>query len=749
MKYYRLAFFIVFALYLITLAPGITEEDSGDFTMAGWYFGAAHPTGYPLFILFERLASHIPFGDPAFRMNLVSAFFGALGAPIFIYLLKLTGLGPGPAFWAALLLCFNKTLWLQSVITEVYSLNICLILILNIFALKWINLVKSLPADCPGNIGSCSPYFIKNRLYTGLQGPDTYLFLAWLILGLGMSCHHSMGLAALGTALFVLISLGSKSLAALMPRRLAMGIFFFFTGLTPYLVYPIRTRTADPVWNWGEPSTFYQLKRMFFRTQYDATLIIEQTFSLFADQARFWFYTFFRQWNIPALAAGFAGIILWAFLKTRTSGKTSNAGILFLIYFFLFSIVLILINPFTMEDIYTYSSSVFFLPGYLLIPFGLAFGLDFLNKKITSGFKVSPGLNFKSLKSLVPGFAGLIVVLSALFTNFPACDASDNYVAWDFNRNILKSTGNNAAAFIAGDAISFPLSYLVNVRGISRKTAVISLPSLSYYWYLPQMQRRYPELIDFEVKKFLQGSDVILPRLEKLMKSAQNKGMQVFFSQIKTEILKYSDMVPRGLMYKCLEKGNSPDTEQFHADQLEIFENLQIRIPAFFRETGDFKRFHLVAHGLLSNYAYMFYNSGIYLAERGAYEKAITWFLKAHKIRPDHADTLYNMAFCLTKLNKFEQARKCYLEFLDYEPRNISAMSNLAKLLLDQKKYDQAYKVLKRAVKTEPESAEAYCNLGVLYYKTNRLNQARECWEKALERAPDFKLARDFLKKSE
>lgn len=756
---YWTAFFIVFVIYLISLAPAITEEDSGDFVMAGWYFGASHPTGYPLFILFERLAAQLPFADPAFRMNLLSAFFGALAAPLLMRLLVLCGFSVLAAFSGALVMSFSRTLWLQSVITEVYSMNICLIYLLAIFAQKWINAVERAPLE----------YFRKNRLYLGnaftsKAGPDSYLLFSWFILGLGMSCHHSIGLAGLGIALYAFIRLEKKIISALMPKRLISGIFLFFIGLMPYFIFIIRTRTADPLWNWGEPSSIYQLKRMIFRTQYDDTLIVEWSWTLFKEQIKFWLQTFYSQWSLPVFVMGVLGTIFWArtrlslLIKNIRSARSfpgliqrridmpSHGFDLFFILFILFSIVLILINPFTMEEIYTYSSSVFFIPAYIILAAGIAFILDsILNTLNKSRGYVSSKAGYKVILCTA---LLLVFPIFQLFHNFRACDASDNSVAWDFNRNILKSMDRKSVAFIAGDAISFPLSYLVNLRRVSPQTTVISLPSLSYFWYLPQIQRRVPELIDFQVRKFVLGSDVILPRLKKIADSAERLGRKIYFSQIKTELLKNNEMIPTGLMYRKVARGDGPSAQEFHKAQIDEFKKMQIRFPAYFYEKKSFKRNHLVAHGLISNYAYMFYNTGIYLAEKNAYKMAIYWFERALKIREDHSDTLYNLGFCHARLKKFEKAEKYYLEHLKIEPDSVSAISNLARIWLFQKKYKKSANILLKAIKRNPESAEAYLNMGVLYYKMERVAEARKYWTEALKRDPELNEASQFLQKT-
>src|SRR5438309_1579500 len=73
------AVFVVAALlYTLTLAPTVTLVDSGELILAAWGSGVAHPPGFPLWVMFAHLASLVPFGNVAMRMNFSSALFAAL-----------------------------------------------------------------------------------------------------------------------------------------------------------------------------------------------------------------------------------------------------------------------------------------------------------------------------------------------------------------------------------------------------------------------------------------------------------------------------------------------------------------------------------------------------------------------------------------------------------------------------------------------------------------------------------------------
>src|SRR4051794_2808336 len=72
------AFGLPFILYVLTLAPTIFNLDSAELTTAAATGGITRATGYPLYLLLGYLWSQIPIGDVGYRMNLFSAFNGAL-----------------------------------------------------------------------------------------------------------------------------------------------------------------------------------------------------------------------------------------------------------------------------------------------------------------------------------------------------------------------------------------------------------------------------------------------------------------------------------------------------------------------------------------------------------------------------------------------------------------------------------------------------------------------------------------------
>src|SRR5262249_58666644 len=152
-------FVVALAVYSWTFAPTVTPTDSGELILAAYGLGVAHPPGVPLWIMLTHIASLVPVGNVAVRINFSSAVFAALTCAMLTLvvaelLITASSLAAprrrnkatrqesniensnarllifAPAVGAGLLMAFSRTLWAYATITEVYALNALLILLI-------------------------------------------------------------------------------------------------------------------------------------------------------------------------------------------------------------------------------------------------------------------------------------------------------------------------------------------------------------------------------------------------------------------------------------------------------------------------------------------------------------------------------------------------------------------------------------------------------------------------------------------
>src|SRR5262249_55620754 len=88
--YAVLVFAISLTVYCTTLAPTVVFVDSGELIVAARSLGVAHPPGFPLYVLLAHLATRLPFGSVAARVNFASALFAAFAIAALFLLVLMT-----------------------------------------------------------------------------------------------------------------------------------------------------------------------------------------------------------------------------------------------------------------------------------------------------------------------------------------------------------------------------------------------------------------------------------------------------------------------------------------------------------------------------------------------------------------------------------------------------------------------------------------------------------------------------------
>lgn len=141
------------------MAPSVTLQDSGELVTGAFTFGVPHPPGYPLWALLGFIWSHfvLPFGNPAWRMGMMSVLAGALtvGAMTIMMTrsirLLLHSLPWGDAMderlqhWiaislgasSALLFGFNRGVWLWACVSEMRVLSVFSFVLIGCLFFAW------------------------------------------------------------------------------------------------------------------------------------------------------------------------------------------------------------------------------------------------------------------------------------------------------------------------------------------------------------------------------------------------------------------------------------------------------------------------------------------------------------------------------------------------------------------------------------------------------------------------------------
>jgi len=125
-------------LYLVTLAPGVLWADSGHLQLGAVVGRVQGSAGsHPLWVWIAHAFTRLPIGDPAGRVNAVSALMAAVTVAVVHRTLLECGIGRGAAALAAAALAVAHTFWWHAVVAEVYALTLALMAVTIWLALRW------------------------------------------------------------------------------------------------------------------------------------------------------------------------------------------------------------------------------------------------------------------------------------------------------------------------------------------------------------------------------------------------------------------------------------------------------------------------------------------------------------------------------------------------------------------------------------------------------------------------------------
>jgi 4-amino-4-deoxy-L-arabinose transferase-like glycosyltransferase len=421
-------------LYGFTVAPTVTGEDSGELIAAAYTLGIPHPPGYPLWCLTAHAAIKlIPFGEIAWRANLVSALFGVLAAcTVTAIVMRLTasfiaGVTGGLSF------AFAHEVWEQSTIAEVYTQFAFLFALTLYFVIRWRD-----------------------------TGQARMLYGAAFAAGLGVVAH---GLMILPLPVFAAAALWPRDGERPKLKQVGIGSVAFLLPFLLLLYLPIRS-AANPEMDWGNPETLGAFWDVMTRTQYsDLFTSYSRSWSMFLDQLSFFWYET-GMWEFY-LGMSFLGAgLIFHFRK--------SAGLLLALLFCAVIAGSILLTNFPLELPDTWLISRFWIPAYVVTGIWTGCVVGFFRVRIK---------NLLACILIVFSVASLILGFKLLMIGSGATDQPQNRYVYEYAENVLLTLPEDAIYIGGGDHTLFPLLYLQIVEA-RRSDVTIANP----YGYI-DMQR--------------------------------------------------------------------------------------------------------------------------------------------------------------------------------------------------------------------------------------------------------------------
>ena len=417
------SFGLPFLIYSLTLAPTVYNLDSAELTTAAFTGGITRATGYPLYLTLGYFWSKLPLGDVGFRMNLLSAIFGALTILLVERILRRWRLGGWATFGALGLLATSTFFWGLSLVAEVYTLHTALMAGLILALLQW--------SDSPT---------VRRMAVIGLLG------------GLGMSHHAATALLIPGSLFYVLSTYPRKALA---PRSLLAFSLAALVGLSFYLYLPIRFM-AHPAFNYAgvfdvelnfHPVDLTTLEGLWW-------LVSALAFAgamIAHDGLGFWHEAqgFLVQWGRAFFAFGIGPALLGMVLLFRRNWR--EGGMLGLMFVF---------NAGFFISYRVMDKDTMYLPTYLIGALWIALGFQGLLELVGQvGTERIRQLSLRTLALLTLG-----CVLLSLIWNWRIVSLSNDWTSRQLGETILESVGPDALVFGWWDVVPM-VQYLQLVEG--------------------------------------------------------------------------------------------------------------------------------------------------------------------------------------------------------------------------------------------------------------------------------------------
>ena len=233
---------LAFAIYRTTLLPGVFGWDTGEAQTVPVLAGTMHPTGFPAYVVLGWLASMVlaPLGEPAFRMNLLSALLAATAAAGMVPLLRRLAVPLTVSVAAAIGLAFTPIAWRISAAADVHALHLVLVVLIVIALLRWEDAVRA--SRAPGAATALA------------ARADRALVLAAALFGVSLANHALTLLLAPAVGAYVF----AVDRGVFRRRRLVLAAAGACLGVAAllYLELPLRAGPFRAPLVYGNPDTW-------------------------------------------------------------------------------------------------------------------------------------------------------------------------------------------------------------------------------------------------------------------------------------------------------------------------------------------------------------------------------------------------------------------------------------------------------------------------------------------------------------
>lgn len=634
-------FLIAMGIYLKTLNPSIWWEDSGELSTSPYTLGITHPPGYPLYTFVTKVVmTLIPVSNIGFRGNMANAYWGALSA-VFVFFIvlkiekklietnkidpKILFGGYLPAIVAGILVSTAGTIWLYSITSEEYSLNLFFMTLLTFLFFVWEE-----------------------------KKDMRYMFCISFIYGMSFA-HHGQAVTFFPPFLYFVLATDCKNVFHW--KNFSVIVMLFILGWSAYLYMPIRS-FQHPYLNWGIPYTWDGFQFSVKRDQY-GPMNMARNLKTWVEQLNR--LGFIEQFNIYIFLFSFLG--LYRMLRKASTHTvflalaTISSGIFFIW-------ITNLPNPGNMVHL----MRKFLLPLYALCGIWITYGLCFIVEKIYHLInKVKPVSQKIWALSLIPF---LLFPISNLSAHYKTYDYHKSYFTYDFVYNMANTLEKDSVVwgFLSNDTFNWWFYNYAEGRRldiVNIHQRMITLP-----WYYQQTKDNYPyivmrhnEFLDWKNFQDLMYRSVVFTR-DFVVDNPNRNYYYTYFS--KDYLPKRFPIIPKGLLYRDYGvESNLPVDETVWLNYR--YRGLNLDMATRCERDNEILHFVINAHNYLAQ-KYM---------QEEKYELAIYQYQILARIDPESPHFLYSLGYAYSRTRNMDSTIREFRRFLEVAPPNSPEAMNV------------------------------------------------------------------------
>lgn len=524
---------VVLMLYAWLACPHILNGDNAEFASLSVLGGAAHPTGYPLYVLWLRFWSWLPVESPAYAAALATALIGAVQALVLHAACRAWGARPAAASLAVALLAASPIILRVYTQAEVFAMN---------------GLIAALVLWLAATNGP-----VRGTLRVALLG---------LVAGLGISNHVTCVL--LTPVGLVGVIHGVRESQRSWFSMISIAVAALVLGLMPY-VYLLL---APDTWmSWGKVDSVDALVRHFLRSDYGGPgAFARRGFDVpwYENQLAFVITLGRAYWWVFA-ALGLATLGYFTMRRDRVESRVAWAALA--AAFLLAGPLLALRFNLEPAGLSLYVVQRFHILPLLVLVIPVALGLDRLGERAmqhsTRVGKPSPvAMQALAVVVLVGATAPSLDRLARLQS--PAVELA--------LRNMLTTLPPNAIVIGTADEFYFGMGYLQGALGMRPDVGIIATPPIGMSFYRDRIARR--------TGVALQPVGAAEKLSVKIAEQMLATGRPVFIDTYQANIAVRFRSYPYGLLHRLVpEDQPMPSVEELFALNKALFEKFKFGYP--------------------------------------------------------------------------------------------------------------------------------------------------------------------------